>query len=207
VSDLAGLILSGGLSSRMGGGEKGLLTLGEMTLVERAMIRLAPQVGPMAISANGALEDYAAFELPVLPDTLDGRLGPLAGVLAGLEWAAKEGARAVVSVAADTPFFPENLVEKLTLAADHEKAPIALAATPDPKRGLSRHPTFGLWPVDLRDDLREALGDGLRKVVAWSDPHGCAVAEFPIHPFDPFFNVNRPEDLEAAKVLLNKVSA
>jgi len=189
----------------MGGGEKGLLALGEMTLIERAIARLQPQVGAMAISANGAEDQYARFGLPVLPDTLEGRLGPLAGVLAGLEWAADRGVDQLVSVAADTPFFPENLVEKLKLAAVQEAVSIALAATPDPKRGLSRHPTFGLWPVDLRDDLRAALEGGLRKVVAWSDPHGCAVAEFGVAPFDPFFNVNTPDDLSRAKALLAEV--
>lgn len=200
MSKTLGLILSGGLSSRMGGGEKGLLELGGKTLVARAIERLGPQVDGLAISANGSLSIYESYGFPVLEDTLEGRLGPLAGVLAGLTWAEAEGADQLVSAAADTPFFPLDLVDRLTNAAGEN--PIALAASPDPKRGMSRHPTFGLWPVSLRSDLEAALGDGLRKVIAWTDPHGCGQAEFDSAPFDPFFNVNTPDDMEHAKELL-----
>ena len=122
------------------------------------------------------------------------------GVLAGLDWAAGQGAAHIVTVAADTPFFPADLVEQLEIAA--QSAPIALAATPDPDRGLLRHPTFGLWPVALRDDLRESLRAGTRKIVAWTDRHGTALAEFPVTPFDPFFNLNRPEDMVQAETIL-----
>lgn len=186
----------------MGGGEKGLLELGGKTLVARAVERLGPQVDGLAISANGAVSTYEAYGFPVLGDTLDGRLGPLAGVLAGLTWAESVGADQLVSVAADTPFFPLDLVAKLSRAAGEN--PIALAASPDPKRGMSRHPTFGLWPVSLRGDLEAALEGGLRKVIAWTDPHGCGQAEFDSTPFDPFFNVNRPDDMEHAKELLQR---
>lgn len=200
MSACVGLILSGGLSTRMGGGEKGLLDLGGMTLVQRAIKRLAPQVDQMAISANGAREVYEKFGLPVLEDTLEGRLGPLAGILAGLSWAQEIHADWLVSVAADTPFFPQNLRENLEASLGDNA--LALAASPDPKRGLSRHPTFGLWPTALKDDLEAALKDGLRKVIAWTDPHGCAQAGFSAEPFDPFFNVNTPQDMEHAKELL-----
>lgn len=204
VTPPLGLILSGGLSRRMGGGEKGLLQLGGITLVDRAIARLSPQVGGLAISANGAPDEYARFGLPVLPDTLDGRLGPLAGILSGLTWAQAQGASHIVSVAADTPFFPTDLVARLSAAKSAQDC-IALAASPDPERGLSRHPTFGLWPVTLRADLEAALKDGLRKVVAWTDPHGCALAEFSAEPFDPFFNVNTPQDMAQAEALLLEV--
>jgi len=186
----------------MGGGEKGLLELGGRTLVARAIERLGPQVGGLAISANGALSTYESYGFSVLGDTLEGRLGPLAGVLSGLTWAEAEGAEQLVSVAADTPFFPLDLAARLAAAA--EENPIVLAASPDPKRGMSRHPTFGLWPVALRGDLEAALKDGLRKVVAWTDPHGCGQAEFLSTPFDPFFNVNRPDDMVYAKELLQR---
>lgn len=195
----AGVILAGGQSRRMGGGDKGFLRLGAKTLLGHVIERLEPQVAELAINANG---DPARFgtETPVIADTIEGFAGPLAGVLAGLDWAAANGHSHIVTAAADTPFFPCDLVPRLMLAA--EAAPIALAATPDPKRGLSAHPTFGLWPVDLRDDLRAALHDGVRKVVAWTDRHGAVLAEFGAEPFDPFFNVNTPEDMARAEGFL-----
>ncbi len=195
----AGVILAGGLSRRMGGGDKGLLALGGLSLLDRVIARLEPQVADLALNANG---DAARFNtgLPVIADTIDGFAGPLAGVLAGMDWAAAAGHSHIVTAAADTPFFPCDLVPRLILAA--EDAPIALAATPDPERGLSRHPTFGLWPVTLRDDLRTALEGGLRKVVQWTDRHGTAIAQFETEPFDPFFNVNTPEDMARAEELL-----
>ncbi|MEM6407828.1 MAG: molybdenum cofactor guanylyltransferase MobA [Pseudomonadota bacterium] len=195
----AGVILAGGQSRRMGGGDKGLLDLGGRKLITHVIDRLEPQVAEIALNANG---DAARFDLglPVIPDSIDGFAGPLAGVLAGLDWAAAQGHTHIVTAAADTPFFPCDLVPRLMLAA--ENGPIALAATPDPQRGLARHPTFGLWPVSLRDDLRAALQEGVRKVVQWTDRHGTALANFPAEPFDPFFNVNTPEDLARAEELL-----
>ncbi|MEM7472503.1 MAG: molybdenum cofactor guanylyltransferase MobA [Pseudomonadota bacterium] len=196
----AGVILAGGQSRRMGGGDKGLLTLGGRSLLAHVIDRLEPQVSEVALNANG---DAARFDLglPVVADSIEGFAGPLAGVLAGLDWAAGAGHNHIVTAAADTPFFPCDLVPRLMLAA--ERAPIALAATPDPERGTARHPTFGLWPVALRDDLRAALNDGVRKVVQWTDRHGTALAEFPATPFDPFFNVNTPEDLTRAQELMS----
>lgn len=195
----AGVILAGGQSRRMGGGDKGLLSLGGRSLLDHVTARLAPQVAEIALNANG---DPARFstDLPVIADSVTGFAGPLAGVLAGLDWAAACGHSHIVTAAADTPFFPCDLVPRLLLAS--ADAPIVLAATPDPKRGLSRHPTFGLWPVALRDDLRQALQDGIRKVVAWTDRHGTTLAEFDATPFDPFFNVNTPEDMTVAEGLL-----
>ncbi len=195
----AGVILAGGQSRRMGGGDKGLLSLGGQTLLTRVIDRLSPQVAELALNANGDPRRMGV-DLPVIADSIDGFAGPLAGVLAGMDWAAAQGHTHIVTAAADTPFFPCDLVPRLTLAA--EAHPIVLAATPDPKRGLSRHPTFGLWPVALRDDLRAALEDGVRKVVQWTDRHGTGLAEFPVIPFDPFFNVNTPEDMARAEELL-----
>ncbi|MCB1368350.1 MAG: molybdenum cofactor guanylyltransferase MobA [Rhodobacteraceae bacterium] len=197
-----GVILAGGLSRRMGGGDKTLLQLGGQTLLARVMAQLAPQVDAMAINANGDPARFADCGLPVIADSVDGFAGPLAGVLAGLDWAAAHGTDRIVTVAADTPFFPGDLVARLDAAARADGVPIALAASADPERGMSRHPTFGLWPVDLREDLRSALAAGTRKVVAWTDPHGCAAAEFSSTPFDPFFNVNTPTDMQVAEDLL-----
>lgn len=197
-----GVILAGGQASRMGGGDKGLLQIGGQSLLARVIDRLEPQVAGLALNANGDLTRFNSFGLPVLPDSIDGFVGPLAGVLAGLDWAAEQGAESIVTAAADTPFFPPDLVPRLLFAGEGMEAALVLAATPDPKRGQVRHPTFGLWPVSLRDDLREALTDGLRKVVLWTDRHGGREAMFPADPIDPFFNVNTPQDLAQAEAIL-----
>lgn len=196
----AGVILAGGQSRRMGGGDKGLLQLGGQPILGHVIDRLEPQVVEIALNANGDSTRFAGFGLQVIADSIDGFAGPLAGVLAGMDWAAAHGHSHIITAAADTPFFPCDLVPRLILAA--ENAPIALAATPDPERGKSRHPTFGIWPVELRDDLRAALADGLRKVVQWTDRHGTGMAMFEVETFDPFFNVNTPEDLATASELL-----
>ena len=190
-----GVILAGGKATRMGGGDKGLLPLSEGTILDQVIARLSPQVAGMAINANGEAERFAALGLPVLPDSIADYPGPLAGVLAGLDWAAGQGAESVVSVAADTPFFPHDLVSRLQFAAKDMERPLALAATPD-----GRQPTFGLWPVALRDDLRASLQDGLRKVVMWTDRHDGREALFD-EAGEPFFNVNTPEDLDKAQAM------
>lgn len=188
-----GVILAGGQATRMGGGDKGLLLLGGRSLLSRVIDRFSPQVDALALNANGDFARFASFGLPVVPDSIEGFAGPLAGVLAGMDWAARNGATHIVTAAADTPFFPADLVPQLMLAAETQGKPIALARTQN-----GRHPTFGLWPVALRDDLRAALKGGVRKVVAWTDTHGTAMADFPSDQFDPFFNVNTPDDLAVA---------
>lgn len=202
-----GVILAGGQATRMGGGDKGLLPLGAGTLLSSVIERLAPQVDALALNANGDPARFAAYGIPVLADTIEGFVGPLAGVLAGLDWAAERGAETVVSVAADTPFFPCDLVPRLMLEAEGMDHPLVLAATPrgreDTKSmsegGLIRHPTFGLWPVALRHDLRAALQGGLRKVVLWTDAHNGRLAVFPDE--GAFFNVNTPDDLIRAEAM------
>lgn len=192
---LAGVILAGGLATRMGGGDKCLLPLGGAPMLERIIARLAPQVDALALNANGDAARFAPYGLPVVADSVEGFAGPLAGVLAGLDWAAGEGHAAIVTAAGDTPFFPRDLTERLCAAAEGMTHPLALAASPG-----GRQPTFGHWPVALRDDLRAALEDGLRKVVLWTDRHGGRMAEFPDD--DAFFNVNTPEDMAKAEALL-----
>ncbi len=201
-----GVILAGGQATRMGGGDKGMLPLGGRVLLSHVIDRLGPQVAGLALNANGDAARFEQFGLSVLPDTIKGFAGPLAGVLAGLDWAAGQGADTIVTAAADTPFFPCDLVPRLLLEAQGMADPLVLAATPDPRRGQVRHPTFGLWPVALRDDLRGALQGGLRKVVLWSDRHGGREAVFALDRIDPFFNVNTPEDLVQAEALLEGVA-
>lgn len=200
MTGIPGVILAGGLARRMGGGDKGLLQVGDRTLLDHVVARITPQVGALALNVNGDTARFKALNLPVISDSIKNYAGPLAGVLAGLDWAAEQGAQSIVTVAADTPFFPRDLVARLQASAGD--AFIVLAATPGDKNRPLRHPTFGLWPVALRDDLRAALNDGLRKVVLWTDKHGAATAMFDGN--DPFFNVNTPADLDAARSLLAK---
>ena len=193
---IAGIILAGGQARRMGGGDKALLEIAGRPLLAHVIDRLSPQVGEIAINANGEASRFGAFDLPVIADTVEGFVGPLGGVLAGMRWAAARGHTHIASAAADTPFFPADLVEKLRSAKGTQ--PISMAATDDPERGLSEHPTFALWPVDLADDLEYALTKGnMRKVIVWTSRHGCARAVF--GGDYPFFNVNTPEDLARAE--------
>jgi len=206
-----GVILAGGQATRMGGGDKGRLELGTRSILQHVIDRLEPQTAEVALNANGDAARFADLGLPVVADDVDGFAGPLAGVLAGLDWAAERGAETIVTAAADTPFFPCDLVPRLLLATEGMTHRLALAATPRgegeetksmSRSGLIRHPTFGIWPVALRDDLRRALDGGLRKVVLWTDPHDGRLAEFSTEGGDPFFNVNTADDLSKARQMV-----
>jgi molybdenum cofactor guanylyltransferase len=200
VAKTVGVILAGGRASRIGGGDKPLLALGEATLLDHVIARLRPQCAALAINANGDPARLARFGLPVIPDTVAGLPGPLAGILAGMEWAATHGSDSLVSAAGDTPFLPEDLVGRLR-GAGGEAGP-ALAASVDANGVPHLHPTFGIWPVALREELRAALERGERKVAAWAQNHGAAIVTFPVGTgADPFFNVNTPDDLERARAL------
>lgn len=198
---LPAVILAGGRATRMGGGDKGLRQIGGQCLLDRVIARLSPQCAGLALNANGDPARFASLGLPVLGDSIEGFAGPLAGVLAGLDWAADQGADAIITAAADTPFFPGDLAQRLQAAAGPQG--LALAGSPDGQGVLRRHPTFGLWPVALRDDLRAALAGGLRKIVIWTDSHDAGLAEWASDPFDPFFNVNTPEDIAQAEEMLS----
>jgi molybdopterin-guanine dinucleotide biosynthesis protein A len=190
-----GLILAGGLARRMGGGDKTLIRVGEKTILERAIAALEPQCAGLLINANGDVSRFSGFGIPTIPDDIAGFAGPLAGILAGLEWVAANAPASewVLSVPGDCPFLPRDLVARLHGARVAEQRPLACA-----KSGEWRHPVVGLWRVGLRDDLRQALGAGLRKIEAWTGKHGVALAEWPAEPVDPFFNVNTPEDAAQA---------
>ncbi len=199
-----GVILAGGKATRMGGGDKGRLMLGQHSLLDHVIARLRPQVSSIILNANGLKDRFSDLNLPVVADSLPGYAGPLAGVLAGLDWAYAHGADHIVSVAADTPFFPKDLVQSFLVKAVGMETPLVLAGTSGEAGKVWRQPTFGLWSVALRDDLREKLEDGLRKVVLWTDQHGGREAIFEAEEIDPFFNVNTPEDLLQAQGLLQK---
>lgn len=200
MTRLPGVILAGGRATRMGGGDKGLRLVGGQSLLDRVIARLGAQCAPLALNANGDAGRFDGSGLPVLSDSIEGFAGPLAGVLAGLDWAAGQGAGAVITAAADTPFFPDDLAARLQEAAG--PTGLALAASPDEGGVIRQHPTFGLWPVALREDLRAALQGGLRKIVLWTDAQGAGRALWSSEPFDPFFNVNTPEDIATAERLI-----
>ena len=196
------VILAGGLARRMGGGHKSLLKIDGLPMLDHVIQRLQPQTSKIVLNVNGDNSQFLDYGLPVVSDTIPGFLGPLAGILSGLRWALNLNADCLISVAADTPFFPEDLVEKLINTTADMKHPLALAFTRDEKGKVLRHPTFGIWPVSLADNLEDALLDGLRKIVFWVDQHGGRCVEFDQGLFDPFFNVNSPDDLLRAERLL-----
>jgi molybdopterin-guanine dinucleotide biosynthesis protein A len=186
----------------MGGGDKALQPLGRAAMLDHVLARLSGQAGPIIINANGDAERFARFGLPVVPDGVPGFPGPLAGILAGMSWvAARFGEAAnLVTVPADCPFLPRDLVVRLSGARDAAGAELALAAS-----GGRLHPVAGLWPVRLAAPLRTALLDeGLRSVERFASRYTRAVAAFATDGVDPFFNVNRPEDLFAAEALVKQ---
>jgi molybdopterin-guanine dinucleotide biosynthesis protein A len=194
-----GVLLAGGLARRMGGGDKPLRTLDGKPLLAHAIERLGAQCEALVLNANGEPDRFCAFGLPVVADSVEGFAGPLAGVLAGLDWAARhhKGMPWLVSVATDTPFLPRDLVARLHAARHAGSATLACAAS-----GGRTHPVIGLWPVGMRDELRRALvEEGLRKIDLFTARHKLATAEWPIVPYDPFFNANAPEDLVEAECI------
>jgi molybdopterin-guanine dinucleotide biosynthesis protein A len=197
-----GVLLAGGLARRMGGGDKPLRTIGGRTILELVIERMRPQATALVLNANGDPARFAAYGLPVVADSVAGNPGPLAGVLAGLEWTAahRPDCELIVTVATDAPFLPADLVARMAAQMAAAGADLACAAS-----GGQAHPVIGLWPVRLAAELRRALvGEGVRKVDVWTGRYRLATVEFPTEPIDPFFNANRPEDLEAAAVLLAK---
>ena len=193
-----GLVLAGGLARRMGGGDKALIEIGGATILDRVLGTLSGQCADIIINANGDPARFADTGCVVVPDNVAGHPGPLAGILAGLDWLAEQnnGVEWIVSVPGDCPFLPDDLVEKLHLARRKLGAGVPLACA---RSGEWRHPVVGLWPLALRESLRKALVDeDLRKIEVWTARHGVAIAEWPTEPVDPFFNVNTPEDAARA---------
>ncbi|HEY2184037.1 MAG TPA: molybdenum cofactor guanylyltransferase MobA [Xanthobacteraceae bacterium] len=192
-----GVVLAGGLARRMGGGDKARLRIGGRTILERALVRLEPQCASVIVNANGDPARFADTGLAVVPDSVPDFAGPLAGILAALDWAALHAPEIadIVSVPGDCPFLPEDLVARLSVARAREGMALACA-----RSGEWRHPVIGLWPAALRDDLRQAVvTEGLHKIEAWTARHGVAVADWPTLPVDPFFNVNTPDDAAEAE--------
>jgi molybdopterin-guanine dinucleotide biosynthesis protein A len=194
-----GLVLAGGLARRMGGGDKARIRIGGATILQRVLACLGPQCASIIINANGDPARFADTGLPVVADSVPDFAGPLAGILAGLDWAAANapGTKWLLSVPGDCPFLPKNLVTRLHEARSAAAVPLACA-----RSGQWRHPVVALWPVELRDDLRRAVVDeGLRKIEIWTERHGVAIADWPAEPVDPFLNVNTPEDAARAEAI------
>jgi molybdopterin-guanine dinucleotide biosynthesis protein A len=191
-----GVVLAGGLARRMGGGDKARIRIGDETILARVLERLTPQCAGLILNANGDPARFADTGLPVVADSVPDFAGPLAGILAALDWAAAHapGIADVASVPGDCPFLPRDLVARLAQARAAAGVPLACA-----RSGEWRHPVVGLWPLALREDLRRALiEERLHKIEAWTARHGVAIADWPAAPVDPFFNVNTPEDAAAA---------
>lgn len=196
-----GLLLAGGLARRMGGGDKPMAQVGGAPILRRCVEAMAPQCAGLVINANGDADRFTAFGLPVVADDVPGFAGPLAGVLAGLDFCARERPDIgwVVSVAADSPFLPADLVARLHEARDAEGSRLACAAS-----GGHTHPVIGLWPTALREELRHALVvEDIRKIDRFTARYPIATVEWPTTPFDPFFNANTPEELAEA----NRIAA
>ncbi|HMK90647.1 MAG TPA: molybdenum cofactor guanylyltransferase MobA [Methylocystis sp.] len=192
-----GVILAGGQALRMGGVDKALLRIGGEPILSLLRARLAPQCDGLALNANGDPARFAAFGLPIVADGATGFLGPLAGVLAGLDYASAIASQAcdIVTVPGDTPFAPADLVARLRASRDATGASIAVAASGD-----RVHHAVALWPSELRDDLRRALvEEDVRKVSAFIARYTHTIVTWPTAPVDPFFNVNRPDDLAVAE--------
>src|SRR5829696_7540490 len=195
-----GVLLAGGLARRMGGGDKPLRTIAGRTILERVVARFAPQCDGLILNANGDPARFAVLGLTVVPDSVPDFAGPLAGILAALEWTAEHRPEIpyVASVAADTPFLPRDFVSRLHAARETAGTPLACAES-----GGQAHPANGLWRVPLREDLRQALVvEDMRKIDRWTARHGVARASWPAEPIDPFFNANTPEDIAEAERLM-----
>jgi molybdopterin-guanine dinucleotide biosynthesis protein A len=196
TTDIPGVLLAGGLARRMGGGDKPMRTIAGKTILERVIARLKPQCSGLILNANGDPARFASFGLPVIADTVADFPGPLAGILATLDWMAEHRpeVKHVLSAAADCPFLPRDLVARLEAARAAENAELAVASS-----GEQTHPVIGLWSVRLRGELRHALvEEDIRKIDRWTARYPLATVSWPVTPVDPFFNANTVDDIAEA---------
>ena len=195
------MILAGGLSTRMRGEDKSLMPLAGLPLIGHALNRLSSQVDRIIINTNGNHSDFNSFGLPIVSDSIEGFLGPLSGILAGMDYAAEYGYSHLLTVAADTPFFPDDLCQRLLI----DCCKINIAKTQSIVDQHNLHPTFGLWDVGLRENLRTALMSDMRKVMGFVKKHEWRSITWIKKDYDPFFNVNTPEDMENAKIIFTGI--
>ncbi len=205
TENVFGILLAGGLAQRMGGGDKGLKTIGGVSILSRIIATMTPQCAGLVVNANGDAARLADLGFPIVPDGVPGFAGPLAGILAGLDWIATHHADSdyAISIPTDTPFLPSDLISRLDAARIKEAATIACATS-----GGSTHPVIALWPIALRHDLRHALVvEDIRKIDKFTQRSKIAYADWPVEPYDPFFNANEPQDIEAAERILARLSS
>jgi molybdopterin-guanine dinucleotide biosynthesis protein A len=196
MTEMPGVLLAGGLARRMGGGDKPMRIIAGKTILDRVISRLRPQCGGLILNANGDPARFAQFGLPVIADSVADFPGPLAGILAGLDWVAanRPDVNWMLSAAGDCPFLPRDLVERLDQERRQQNAELAVAMSGD-----QTHPVIGLWSVRLREELRQALVvEGIRKIDRWTSRYPLATVTWPTEPFDPFFNANTVEDIAEA---------
>jgi molybdopterin-guanine dinucleotide biosynthesis protein A len=194
-----GVLLAGGLARRMGGGDKPMRQIAGRTILDRVIRRLEPQCDGLILNANGDPARFASFGLPVIADTVEDFPGPLAGILAALDWTAtnRPNVEFILSTAADCPFLPRDLVARLHCVRSEQNAQLAVAAS-----GGRSHPVIGLWNVALREELRHALVvEDIRKIDRWTARYRLATATWPAEPLDPFFNANTVDDIAEAERL------
>ena len=199
---VVGILLAGGLSRRMGGGDKNLLTLNGKPILARAIERVKLQVSTLVLNANGPSDRFAQFGLPVIPDVIEGYAGPLAGILTGMEWTLENRPDCawVATFPTDAPFLPLDLVTRLMIAIEDEKTDMACATSKN-----RTHPPIAIWPVRLRDDLRRAMIDEeMRKIDLWTSRYQISHVDFGDAGVDPFFNINKPENLDEAERLVRE---
>ncbi len=197
---ICGVILAGGKSRRMAGKDKAFLRIGKKNLLERAIENLDKQLETLAINTNSKDNNFNYYGLPVLRDIVPGYLGPLAGLQTSMSWAEKKGYKNVLTVAVDTPFFPSNLVNKMKKEMIESQANIVLARSfSEEHKNFIVHPVFGLWSVSLKRNLTDSLEKGTRKVLDWVYCHSTEYVTFQDEDIDPFFNINKNEDLEFLK--------
>jgi molybdopterin-guanine dinucleotide biosynthesis protein A len=204
VSKIVGVILAGGQSRRFGGGDKFLKTLNGTPLIDHVVERVRSQTDGLIINSNSEAVLFESFDLPVVADTIQGYAGPLAGILTGMEWV-KENAPAhewMITFPSDGPFIPLDCAQKMLLCAESDKVEIVCAAS-----GGRTHPVCALWHIDLAQDLRRAMQEEeMRKIDLWTARHKLSVLEFSDQPHDPFFNINRPEDLARAEQIFQDLA-
>ena len=201
--NITAVILAGGKAKRMGGDDKAFIKLNHKNFIENAIEKLQKQTKTLIINANGDPKRFRKYPYPVCPDTIKGFQGPLAGILTAMEWAQhnKPNHAFIVSIAVDTPFFPDNLIFKFVQKQKAENADIVLA-----KSQGNIHPVFGLWKIALAQNLRNALEkENLRKIRLWTDHHHCVTQNFSSSPHDPFFNANTPQEKEKAQKITNEI--
>jgi molybdopterin-guanine dinucleotide biosynthesis protein A len=193
----AGILLAGGLATRMGGGDKSLKLLGGKPILAHVIGRTRPQVSALALNANGDPARLGEWDLAVIPDAIPDFPGPLAGIHAGMVWARVHGTADIVSIPTDIPFLPTDLVDRLLAARGDADIAVAMSEG-------NPHPVVALWPIRLADELHRLVGEGMRRVREFAGRHKVAYADFPVGEIDPFLNINRPEDLDRAEAVLSR---